>query len=84
DIAVVTKKLIVDLVICGFNDNVFMNKLYEKLACEIFHFIRAGKDKRFKIIKVDNSLYKWLCKNLNLRRRLYLKFLLLRYGIRVE
>lgn len=84
DIAVVTEKLIVDLMDSGFNDCVFMDKLYKKLAVEIFHFIRIGEDKRFRIIKVDEQLYDWLCKNLNLRRKLHLRYLLSKYNIKVE
>lgn len=83
DIAFVTEKLIRDLINNGFNDTAFINKLYEKLAREIFHFIRLGKDSRFKIIKIDKNLYNWLCKKLDLRRNLVLKYLVSKYNIKI-
>lgn len=83
DIAFVTEKLIRDLLANGFNDVAFINKLYEKLAREIFHFIRLGKDNRFKLIKIDKSLFSWLCKNLTCRRHLILRYLVLKYNIKI-
>jgi hypothetical protein len=83
DIAFVTEKLIVDLVNKGLNDIIFINKLYGKLAREIFHFIRLGKDNRFKLIKIDKSLFSWLCKNLTFRRHLILRYLVLKYNIKI-
>lgn len=70
DIAIVTQLLINDLKEQKLNDNNFMNKLYQKLARELFHFIRSSgnENKKFKLTYIDKTLYEWLILKLNFRR----------------
>lgn len=83
DIAIVTQQLINDLKEQKFNENNFMNKLYQKMARELFHFIRgSGKEnKKFKLIYIDKTLYEWLILKLNFRRRILLYYYIVKNNI---
>ena len=83
DIAIVTQQLINDLKEQKFNENNLMNKLYQKMARELFHFIRgSGKGKqKFKLIYIDKTLYEWLILKLNFRRRILLYYYIVKNNI---
>lgn len=83
DIAFVTKNLFEDLQKENYNDKHFLNRLANKFAIEVFHFIRLGKNKSFKIIQIDKSFYCWLCEHLNYRRRCLLFFYIIKHGLKV-
>lgn len=73
DICLCTYKLICDLQANGFLDDKILKLLYNKLAREIFHFIR-DKNEKYKIINIKREMYLFLLNNLNLRRRLELLY----------
>ena len=84
DKALVTAKLISDLRLGKFSDDVCFEKLYNKFAIELFHFIRAGKNCNFRIVCINKDLYSWLLQQLDFRRKSLLRYFCLKYNITIS
>lgn len=86
DTAYVTLSLMKKLKKEGYADIVFMKKLDEQLATEIYHYVRDVEKVascKIKIKNIKNDMYIWCCENLDVRRRLIYKFLILNKKIQI-
>lgn len=84
DICICTNKLIQDLKTEeGLRDGKYLNLLNHKLSKEIFHYIRSS-GRAQKIYALTPGLKKYLLGNLDLRRKLRLRLLLRKKGIKVQ
>lgn len=86
DKAYVTLSLIEKLKKEGHEDVIFMKKVAGQLATEIYHYIRDVEKLascKIKIKGIENDMYIWCCENLDVRRRLIFKFLILNKKIQI-
>ncbi len=82
DICMCTKLLIDDLKMEGMNSEYFLYKLNQKLARELYHYIRE-KDERCYVVAIQRSQKKYIETYLDLLRRIRFKFLLKKFNIKV-
>ena len=83
DIAIVTLRLIKELEKQGLNDREIFKKLNNKLARELFHFIRDYDIDVFSVKKIDRKIYYWIVKNLDIRRAINFKYLVAKKKIEI-
>ena len=83
DIAFVTKKLIEDLKKQGLQDKKILKKLNNKLAKEIFHFIRDF-DEKHRVVQINKDFYQWTYKNLDIRRAVHFRYLINKNKIKIN
>lgn len=60
--------------------NIIEERLYWKMAIEIYHFIRMNDDS-FKVKTIQKDFYKFLIKNLDFRRRWSFRYYIIKKGI---
>lgn len=82
DICICTALLIKDLIKGGLSDKLVIEKLEKKLSRELFHFLRDKSD-RYKVRGIRKSLYNFILKNLSIRRRIILIYLIKKRNIKI-
>lgn len=78
DKVLVVSKLIGDLEAHNFSDC----RLHKKLAVELYHFIRNSNE-QYRVIKIEKSVYDFMMKHLDLRRKLMCKYLIKKNDIEI-
>lgn len=75
DICICTNQLINDLLNIGFSNKRFLTLLYQKLARELFHFVR-NKNQAYKTTSMTKEMFDFIWNNLNLRRKLQFEYII--------
>jgi glycosyltransferase involved in cell wall biosynthesis len=75
DICICTAQLIHDLKSEGLCNDILLIQLYQKLARELFHFLRDENEK-YKVRSIKRSLYRFIIQYLSLRRKLALMYII--------
>ena len=83
DICYCTKKLIDDLNADGKVAKNIEEGLNKKLSRELYHFL-IGDNDRYRTVEVSKKAIGFICRNINLRRKLILKYYLLKKHIKVR
>lgn len=82
DICICTNQLIHDLKKAGLADVKILKLLNKKLARELFHFIRGGIT-TYKLTNIQKDMFNYIYYNLDLRRKVELKYLLVTRHIEI-
>lgn len=83
DICYCTKKLIDDLNNDGKVTKNIKEGLNIKLSGELYHFL-IGDNNRYRTVEVSKKVIDFICKNINLRRKLILRYYLVKKHIKVK
>lgn len=83
DICYCTKKLIDDLNADGKVAKNIVEGLNKKLSRELYHFL-IGDNDRYRTVEVSKKAIDFVCRNINLRRKLILKYYLLKKHIKAR
>ena len=77
------KCIAIDLLRRDLQKKGYVNKKLDwKLACEIYHFIR-GWNTFYKVIAIQDGIYEFVLKNLDVRRKITFLFLMKKKNIRI-
>ena len=83
DICYCTKKLIDDLNDDGKVAKNIEEGLNKKLSIELYHFL-IGNNDRYRTVEISKNVIDFICRNINLRRKLILKYYLLKKHIKIR
>lgn len=83
DICYCTKKLIDDLNDDGKVAKNIEEGLNKKLSRELYHFL-IGNNDRYRTVEISKNVIDFICRNINLRRKLILKYYLLKKHIKIR
>lgn len=78
------KCIAVDMLIHDLMEqNVDLKKYYWRFACEVYHFLR-GLNNIYRVLSIDRSMYIFLLKNLDVRRKILTLFYVKKNKIRIN
>ena len=77
------KKLIDDLNDDGKVAKNIEEGLNKKLSRELYHFL-IGNNDRYRTVEISKNVIDFICRNINLRRKLILKYYLLKKHIKIR
>ena len=83
DICICTALLIRDLRGEGFDDQGVLRQLKQKLARELYHFVR-DKNEAYVVKSIQDAMYRFLFAHLDMRRRLELFYIVKSRGIHID